>query len=73
MKKYNVLGNTSITVCVTVEANNKEEAINKVKAQFNGIHSYCGNGGTDKIIGVESSNVSIASDEPVEFDDIMED
>ena len=73
MKKYNVLGNASVTVCVTVEANSEEEAMNKANEQFNGIHSYCGNGGVDKLIGVEGSNVSIAADESVEFDDVMED
>ena len=73
MKKYNVLGNTSVTVCVTVEADSEEEAMNKANEQFNGIHSYGGNGGLDKLIGVNGSNESIAADESVEFDDVMED
>lgn len=73
MKKYNVLGNTSVTVCVTVEADSEEDAMNKANEQFHGIYSYYGNGGVNKLIGVKGSNESIAADNPVEFDDVMED
>ena len=61
MKKYTVLGNTSVTVSVEVEANSEEEAIEAAYAKFGGIHAYCGNGGVDKLIGVQGSKETIAS------------
>lgn len=72
MKTYIVLGNTQVTVSCKVRANSEAEATEKAKAQFGGIHAYAGNGGTDKLIGVEDARESIAADEPVIFDDCME-
>lgn len=69
--KYVVLGNTQVTVSVEVEANSQEEAIQKAKKKFKGIHPYLGNGGDMKLIGVEGVNETIAADEPVVFDDVM--
>jgi len=71
MKKYNVFGNASVTVCVTVEAENEESAMKKAKKKFGGISSFFGNGGTDKLIGVNGDNESIFADEPVQFDDVL--
>lgn len=51
MKKYTVTGYANIVVEVTVEAENKEEAIEKAYDNVS-IDNYCGNGGTDKLIGV---------------------
>lgn len=71
MPKYTVMGNTQVTVSITVNAKNPEEAMKKAKKKFAGIHSYLGNGGDDKIIGVENKNETIAADEPVIWDDCM--
>ena len=43
------------------------------KKKFGGVVAYAGNGGCNKLIGVDRENESIYSDEPVEFDDVMED
>lgn len=51
MKKYIVTGYTRVTVEVVVEAENKEDAIEKAYDNVS-IDSYCGNGGSDKLIGV---------------------
>lgn len=51
MKKYIVTGYTRVTVEVTVEAENEEEAIEKAYDNVS-IDSYCGNGGSNKLIGV---------------------
>lgn len=70
MAKYTVLGNTTVTVSVTVEADSEEQALKKAKRLFKGVNSYLGNGGDDKLIGVEG-DCTIAADEPVEFDDVL--
>lgn len=70
--KYTVLGNTQITVSVVVEANSREEAIEKASREFTGISEFVGNGGFDKLIGVYRQNESITADEPVVFDDCLE-
>ncbi len=69
--KFTVLGNTQVTVSVQVEADSEKEAYEKAKKQFKGIHAYVGNGGTDKLIGVEGEHETIAADEPVTFDDCL--
>lgn len=60
MKKYIVTGYTRVIVEVTVEAENEEEAIEKAYDNVS-IASYCGNGGTDKLIGVCNTDEATAS------------
>ena len=60
MKKYIITGYTEVTVEVTVEAENEEEAIEKAYDNVS-IDNYCGNGGTDKLIGVCNTNEATAS------------
>lgn len=74
MKRYRVFGHTTVTCSMIVEAENEQKAIEKANDSFGGIASYVGMGGTDKLIGVYSSenDRSIAADEDVEFDDCME-
>ena len=45
---------------MTVEAENKEEAIERAYNNVS-IDNYCGNGGTDKLIGVCDSDEATAS------------
>ena len=72
-KKYIVLGHTTVTVAVEVTANDEEEAMGIARKKFGGVTAYAGNGGRDKLIGVDGENESIYSDERVKFDDVMED
>lgn len=67
--EYRVYGHATVTVSTLVEADSEEEAIEKANQEFGGIASYCGNGGTDKLIGVEGEYDTIETDESVEFDD----
>lgn len=74
MKKYIVTGYTRVTVEVTVEAENEEEAIEKAYDNIC-IDSYCGNGGVDKIIGVCDTNevtASIYPDSELEYVEVEE-
>lgn len=58
MKEYNVFGHTEVTVCVKVTVPDgvgvdEQELLDKANKSFRGIKSYLGNGGADKLIGVE--------------------
>lgn len=74
MKKYIVKGYTRVTVEVTVEAENEEEAIEKAYDNIC-INSYCGNGGADKLIGVcdtYEATASIYPDSELEYEEVEE-
>ena len=74
MKKYTVTGYANVVVEVTVEAENEEEAIEKAYNNV-GIDNYCGNGGTDKLIGVCNTNeatASIYADSELEYEEVEE-
>lgn len=77
MKKIRVFGDAVVTVsCVIYVRDNtqlsQKEIFRRAKKKFNGIHEYIGNGGYDKLIGVEGDEETIAADEPVEWADFME-
>lgn len=74
MKRYRVFGNTNIVVTTVIEVPDDEELTAediyaRAYDEFEGISSFCGNGGTDKLIGVNSSEDTIDADNEVEFDD----
>lgn len=76
---FRVFGHTEVTVSRIVvideddiKRNERALCLGKAAKEFCGIHEYLGNGGDDKLIGVEHPQETIAADEPVEFDDYME-
>lgn len=71
-KKYDVHGTVPVVAHITVEAESEEEAIQKAYKEFGGVNAYCGNGGMDKLIGVEGDHESITVDGNAEFDDCTE-
>ena len=74
MKKYTVTGYANVVVEVTVEAENKEEAIEKAYDNVS-IDNYFGNGGVDKLIGVcdtDEATASIYADSELEFAEVEE-
>lgn len=74
MKKYIVTGYTRVTVEVTVEAENKEDAIEKAYDNVS-IDSYCGNGGTNKLIGVcdtDEATADIYVVDELEYEEVEE-
>lgn len=64
-KKYRVPFKAFVTVFVEVEAENKDEAIDLAWDEAH-ISGYCGNGGSDKLIGVYGSNISIEAADDLE-------
>ena len=60
MKKiYEVRGTVTIDVLKRVKANSESEAMEFAQKYFSGLQEYCGNGGTDKLIGVDESSESV--------------
>lgn len=70
MKKYAVYGKVATLVRVELEAENKEEAIEKAFDECSSLDAFVGNGGVDKMIGVcdtDTAEVSISCDDEVEY------
>lgn len=67
MKKYRVYGTTVVEVAKEVWANSEEEAYEKAENQLRRLTEYCGNGGYDKLIGVEDDDESVTSNEDIEY------
>ena len=75
MKKYRVCGTTTVTVYKEVWANDEDEAYRKAEKELSSLTEYCGNGGYDKLIGVDGYNESVAANDMIIYDDteILED
>lgn len=71
--KYTVTGHATVVCSMVVEANTEKEAIEKANEQFGSLANYTGMGGTDKMIGVPTSEDDrcIYPDSDVEFDDVL--
>ena len=75
MKKYVVSGKVSAWVCVELEAEDKEEAIEKAFDECSVLDAFVGNGGVDKMIGVcntDTAEVSISCSDEVEYTEVKE-
>jgi hypothetical protein len=72
MKKYKVYG--TVTVCVTKEvwANSEDEAREKAYDQLSCLTAYCGNGGGDKLVGVDGDDESVDTFDDIEYTDTEE-
>ena len=71
MKKYRVLGVVEVMVAKEVWANNEEEAYEKAADQLETLESYLGNGGDDKLIGVDGQDESVDTcGNLIEYNDI---
>ena len=73
MKKYTVTGHATVVCSMVVEAESEEEAIEKANEEFGSLTNYVGMGGTDKLLGVLSSEDDrcVFPDSDVEFDDVL--
>ncbi len=59
MKKYRVCGSVTVSVYKEVWANSEEEAYEKASEKLRYLTEYGGNGGWDKLVGVEGSDESV--------------
>lgn len=75
MKKYAVYGKVTVCVCVELEAEDKEEAIEKAFDERSSLDALVGNGGVDKMLGVcdtDTAEVSVSCDDDVEYTEAEE-
>lgn len=75
MKKYAVYGKVLTWVCVELEAEDKEDALERAYDECSSVMALVGNGGTDKMIGVcdtDSAKVSINCDDEIEYTEAEE-
>lgn len=70
MKKYRVCGTTTVTVYKEVWANDEDEAMDKAYDELSSLTAFCGNGGTDKLIGVYEYDESVEADGYIEWNDV---
>ena len=72
MKKYKVYGMVTVNVTKEVWANNEDEAREKAYDQLSCLTAYCGNGGYDKLVGVEDDSESVDVFEDIAYDEVEE-
>ena len=59
MKKYRVCGVVEVAVYKEVWANSEDEAYEKAYDELSNLTEYAGNGGWDKLIGVDGNDESV--------------
>lgn len=72
MKKFKVYGNVNVVVTKEVWANTAEEAMEKAQERLSCLTAYCGNGGYDKLVGVQHSDESVDIFDDIVYDDVEE-
>lgn len=71
MKKFKVIGRVQVAVYKEVWANSEDEAYDKASEQLSCLTEYAGNGGWDKLIGVEEDGESVDTESnEIEYTDI---
>ncbi len=70
LKTFRVWGDFSGCVSVEVEALDAEDAKGMAAEVFGGITGYCGNGGTDKLIGVAGLDECIAHGDDIDWNEV---
>jgi hypothetical protein len=65
-----VIGTTTITVVKEVWANSEDEAYDRAQNELESLTEYCGNGGYDKLVGVDGENESVACYDSICYDEI---
>jgi hypothetical protein len=72
MKKFKVFDNVNVVVTKEVWANNADEAMEKAQERLSCLTAYCGNGGCDKLVGVQNSDESVDIFDDIVYDDVEE-
>lgn len=69
-KLFRVFGHTTVNAMTVVYAKDEDDALAKASNKLDMLTAYCGNGGLDKLVGVDGSHDSVSADEEIEFDDV---
>jgi predicted RNA-binding Zn-ribbon protein involved in translation (DUF1610 family) len=72
MKKYKVCGMVTVNVTKEVWANSEDEAREKAYNLLPCLTAYCGNGGYDKLVGVEGYDETVEVFEDIAYDEVEE-
>jgi hypothetical protein len=70
MTKYRVYGTTTVSVVKEVWANSEDEAYDRAQNELDSLTEYCGNGGYDKLVGVDGEGESVAVYDAICYDEI---
>jgi hypothetical protein len=65
--RYRVHGNTNVNITIEVTADSEAEAILKATDELDELIIFAGNGGTDKLVGVDLAEASISADEGIHW------
>ena len=65
--KYKVNGKTTVIVTTEVVADSAEDALEVAYNELTGLICYAGNGGSDKLIGVDGENESVSAEDEIEW------
>ncbi len=68
-RKFRVYGRTTVNVIVEVCAKDGDDAMKKAYEILPSLIEYAGNGGTDKLVGVEDDDHSVSVDDYITYDD----
>lgn len=72
MKKYIVEGTAVVIVRKEIWAISEDEALDKAYEQLSELNEYCGNGGCDRLVGVENDGESVSVLDSITYDDATE-
>jgi len=70
--KFRVTGKTTVEVTIEVEADSIEHAKEVAYDELCGLQCYVGNGGMDKLIGVDGETETVSADGEIEWTDAEE-
>ena len=65
--RYRVHGRTTVEVTIIVEAESEAEALEVAYDERNCLTQYVGNGGTDKLIGVDGEDETVEANGEIEY------
>lgn len=69
MKKFKVYGITTVAVSKEIWAHTEDEAMEKAWQQLPSLTAFCGNGSTDKLVGVYDHDASVDVIEDIAYDE----
>ena len=70
MKKYKVTGTITVVVNKEVWAMSEDDALDKARVQLDSLTEYCGNGGSDKLVGVEKEGESVEVYDNIDYESV---